>query len=217
MIEFLQQIDADALLTINGWHNEFWDIFMRLFSGKWIWVPLYASLLFVLVRRYGWKGALGIALVIAAVIAMADQTCATIIRPWAARLRPANLENPLSEYVHIVNGYRGGAYGFPSCHAANTFALATLIFWMTRNKALGFFMLGWALINCYSRMYLGVHYPGDLIAGAAIGAAIATISYLALKYWVEIWTAPERRYAWPVIATGTATAAAIAIYAIATI
>lgn len=107
----------------------------------------------------------------------ADQVGATVIRPVVCRLRPANLENPISEFVQIVNGYRGGRYGFPSCHAANTFGLAFFLFYLFRNRALNWFIMLWAVVTCYSRSYLGVHYPGDLLVGAFVGFVGASLCY----------------------------------------
>ena len=140
-------------------------------------VPLYAAILYVIVRNLHWKVAIGCAVAIALTITFADQMGATVIRPLVCRLRPANLENPVSEFVHIVNGYRGGRYGFPSCHAANTFGLAFFLFYLFRNRALNWFIMIWALLTCYSRSYLGVHYPGDLLAGALVGFAGASLCY----------------------------------------
>lgn len=155
----LVEMDTDLLLAINGWRAEWADLFMYAFSGKWIWIPLYASILYVIARNLHWKVAIGCAVAIALTIIFADQIGATLIRPWVCRLRPANPENPISEFVHIVNGYRGGRYGFPSCHAANTFGLAFFLFYLFRNRALNWFIMVWALLTCYSRSYLGVHYP----------------------------------------------------------
>lgn len=149
----LVEMDTDLLLAINGWRAEWADLFMYAFSGKWIWIPLYASILYVIARNLHWKVAIGCAVAIALTIIFADQIGATLIRPWVCRLRPANPENPISEFVHIVNGYRGGRYGFPSCHAANTFGLAFFLFYLFRNRALNWFIMVWALLTCYSRSY----------------------------------------------------------------
>lgn len=151
----LVEMDTALLLAINGARAEWADFFMYAFSGKWIWVPLYAAILYVIVRNLHWKVAIGCAVAIALTITFADQIGATVIRPLVCRLRPANLENPVSEFVHIVNGYRGGRYGFPSCHAANTFGLAFFLFYLFRNRALNWFIMIWALLTCYSRSYLG--------------------------------------------------------------
>ena len=174
-METLMEIDTDLLLAINSWRSEWADYFMYTFSGKWVWVPMYAAILYVIVRNLSWKLSLACIVTIALTITFADQVCATLIRPLAERLRPSNLENPISDVVQIVNGYRGGRYGFPSCHAANTFGLAFYTIYIFRNRPLSFFMLIWALLTCYSRAYLGVHYPGDLLAGAVVGILGATL------------------------------------------
>ena len=116
---------------------------MYVFSGKWIWVPLYAAILYVIVRNLHWKVAIGCVMAIALTIVFADQVGATVIRPVVCRLRPANLENPISEFVQIVNGYRGG-YTVFSCHAANTFGLAFFLFYLFRNQAPELSIMPWA-------------------------------------------------------------------------
>ena len=149
LTDFLSQlIEADnaCLLAINGWHAPWADTFMYAFSGKVVWIPLYASLLYVIVRNLRWQVALGCAVAIALTIVLADQIGASLIRPIAERLRPSNLDNPISEMVHIVNGYRSGRYGFPSCHAANTFGLAFFVFYLFRNRLLSTFIFGWAVV-----------------------------------------------------------------------
>ena len=100
---------------------------------------------------------------------------ASLIRPVVARLRPANLDNPLSAMVHVVDGYRGGAYGFPSSHAANTAGLTFFVIQVFRKRAMLWLMVGWMLLVCYSRMYLGVHFLGDILVGIIIGAVIGTL------------------------------------------
>lgn len=177
MIEYLQQLDSQVLLGINGWHAPFWDYFMKAASGKLIWIPLYVAIFYTFIRCYGWKHAVTLGVAIGVVITLADQTCATIIRPYVERMRPSNADNPLSQLVHIVNDYRGGSYGFPSCHATNTFALMAFVAMVTRNRLITGILLAWAVLNCYSRMYLGVHYPGDILVGGIVGAGIAAMVY----------------------------------------
>ena len=181
-ILWLSDIDARLLLIVNGAHSPSFDSVMWCISGRWIWVPFYAVLAYLLFRRMSWKRASICLVTIGLIILAADQTCATLIRPEIGRLRPANLNNPLSSFVHVVNGYRGGRYGFPSCHAANTFALAVFMSLVIRHKWFTVMMFSWAFVVSYSRMYLGVHYFGDLFCGATIGSLFAVLFYYLQNY-----------------------------------
>ena len=181
-ILWLSDIDARLLLIVNGAHSPFFDSVMWCISGRWIWVPFYAVLAYLLFRRMSWKRASICLVTIGLIILAADQTCATLIRLEIGRLRPANLNNPLSSFVHVVNGYRGGRYGFPSCHAANTFALAVFMSLVIRHKWFTVMMFSWAFVVSYSRMYLGVHYFGDLFCGATIGSLFAVLFYYLQNY-----------------------------------
>lgn len=213
LLQLLNQWDTDLLLAINGWHNGYWDTFMYAFSGKWVWVPMYAALVYVLARNLPWRTTLWCLVGVALCITFADQVGASLIRPWAERLRPANPENPISDLLHIVNGYRGGRYGFPSCHAANTFGLAFYLMLVVRRKALTGLLVAWALVTCYSRAYLGVHYPGDLLAGALLGLAGAALCYTLFRL-VARYERPRRfRQLWvPALVCGL-TVAAMLVYA----
>lgn len=187
MIDFLNQLDTEIYLIFNGLHSAFFDSFMKLFTGRFIWVPFYAAIAAVFFRACLWRQALVYLVAVGIAITLTDQTCASLIRPVVERLRPSNLENPLSELAYIVGGYRGGSYGFPSCHSANSFALAVFVSLLFPRKRVVFLMLGWACLNSYTRLYLGVHYPGDLFVGALIGSAFG-----ALCFWAASRVAPVR-------------------------
>lgn len=169
MIDFLSDIDTKVLFFFNGIHSPFWDYFMSAFTGKVIWVPMYATILYVLLKNFHWKVALCYLVAIALTITFADQMCNSFLRPLVGRLRPSNPENPIADLVYIVNGRHGGGFGFPSCHAANSFGLAVFLVCLFRQKWLSIFIVLWAFTNSYTRLYLGLHYPGDLLAGAILG------------------------------------------------
>lgn len=177
MIEFLNTLDTNLFLALNGPHSPFFDSFMMLFTGRFIWVPMYVMVAWLLFHKNRWQSGLIYLVCLALAIVMSDQTCATIIRPAVERLRPSNVENAISSMVYIVDGYRGGSYGFPSCHSANSFALATFLSLFVRRRSFTAFILSWAVINSYSRIYLGVHYPGDLLTGALIGSCFGLVCH----------------------------------------
>ncbi len=177
MLDFLIDIDTQIYLFFNGMHTPLLDRFMMLFTGRFIWIPMYVALAIMLLKTFGPKLASIYLISIGVAITLTDQTCATFIRPVIARLRPSNPDNPLSALAVIVDGYRGGKYGFPSCHSANSFALATFICCLIRRHKFVAFIIGWAVLNSYTRLYLGVHYPGDLLVGAIIGSGFGYMCY----------------------------------------
>ena len=180
-MELLQQIDTRVFLAINGLHNENWDAVMWWVSGKTTWWPFYMLLLLFL----GWKKRWQLAPVIvflAAGIVLTDQTSVHLFKEVFQRLRPCH-EPGLEGMVHLVNNRCGGQYGFISSHAANTFGVATLLsFWIAR-RWFTVLMVCWALLVSYSRIYLGVHYPGDVLAGGLWGFMCGWLIFL-LSGWV---------------------------------
>lgn len=186
MIDFLSNLDTNVFLFFNnGLRSSILDQIMMLFTGRYIWIPMYASILLVFAHSRRWKVALAMTVALALAVALTDQTCATVIRPLVERLRPSNLLNPLSDHTQIVDGYRGGNYGFPSCHAANSFTLAVFMMLAVRRRSFSIFILTWAILNSYSRIYLGVHYPGDLLVGALIGSAIGVVCFRTVSYFLR--------------------------------
>lgn len=188
MIEFIQQlerIDTQIFLFFNGLHSDYWDYFMLIFSDRFVWVPFYASFFFVLVRNFPVKVVLSTLIAITLIIVLCDQTASGLLKPMIGRLRPSNTDNPISSMVHIVQGYRGGAYGFPSSHAANAWSMAFFARHLVRRSKLTLFLSLWALITCYSRMYLGVHYFGDVLVGTIIGYIYATLCYYIFQHFLR--------------------------------
>jgi undecaprenyl-diphosphatase len=177
MIEFFNNIDTQLYLFFNCMHTTWLDHIMMMCTGRYTWIPLYICIAILLVKTFGVKLSVIYLVAIGLAITVTDQTCATLIRPIVARMRPSNPDNPLSMLATLVDGYRGGRYGFPSCHSANSFALAVLVSCLIRRPGTIAFMFSWALLNSYTRLYLGVHYPGDLFVGAIIGSGIGYLFY----------------------------------------
>lgn len=198
-MDYLIHIDQQWLLAINGWHSEWADILMWYISKSTTWLPLYALLVGLIVYRFGIlstslcrEGRRGSSLLrvliilagFAVAVGVSDFVSSGIIKPWVCRLRPTH-EPALAGMLHLVNGYTGGLYGFVSSHAANTMACALLFALLYRNKYATVGLMLWVALNCYSRMYLGVHYPADIIGGLAIGAMMATLTYGMVRRLVE--------------------------------
>lgn len=173
-MESLQQIDSSIFLYFNGMHASWTDVLFYYISNRFVWIPLYLLLAFFLFRRYRKKAWIVVAAVVISVF-LSDQSC-NLIKRTVQRPRPShNME--LVDQVHLVakpDGtlYKGGPYGFPSSHAANAMALAFIVVaFLTREKTLWtLLMFFWMLLVSYSRIYLGVHYPGDIIVGWCVGA-----------------------------------------------
>lgn len=181
MTEILNNIDTQIFLFFNGTHSSFFDEFMAIFTGRFIWVPMYAAIALLIWKTARAQKFLFYIVALALAVTLTDQICATVIRPMVERLRPSNLENELSNLTYVVNGYRGGSYGFPSCHAANSFALVSFMVLMVRNRTFRAAIIGWGLLNSYTRLYLGVHYPGDLFVGAVIGCLCGAAMFLITR------------------------------------
>ena len=192
MLEQLLHIDTEILLVINGWHAPWADTLMWIISAKATWIPLYLLLIGLLVWRYRqpaptpikWlqkvPACVVMILAIGLAVGAADFIASGILKDLVARPRPTRVPE-LEGVLHLVNGYRSGRYGFVSSHAANTMACALLFSLIWRNKIATCGLMLWVAANCYSRMYLGVHYPLDILGGLFVGVMVALLGYYALS------------------------------------
>lgn len=176
-------MDEQLFFAINGAHTAFLDQLMWLLTGKVVWAPLYISLLYVVWRNYSWRGALGVLIMVGIGMLFTDCFNSQLLRPWIGRLRPSNPENPIAPLVHIVNDRHGNGCGFPSAHSANMWMLTFVIAHWLRNHLLSFAMAALTLLICYSRIYLGFHYPGDILGGFILAFIVVyTLSFIHKKY-----------------------------------
>ena len=156
------------LLSLNGSDSLFWDGVMKVYTSMAIWVPLAIILAYVLIKNNNMKDFLLLLLIIAGVVALTDGISSTFCKPFFERWRPTR--DPVLMYiVDVVTETRGKDYGFTSSHAANSFGIAVFVMLLIKNKALSISLILWASMNAFTRIYLGVHYPGDIIAGTLIG------------------------------------------------
>ena len=196
MLEQLLHIDTEVLLAINGWHAPWADTLMWIISAKATWIPLYLLLIGLLVWRYRkpvltsekWlqkvPACVVMIVMLGLAVGVADFIASGILKDLVARPRPTRVPE-LEGVLHLVNGYKSGTYGFVSSHAANTMALALLFSLIWRNKIVTIGMMLWVAANCYSRMYLGVHYPTDILGGLIVGSLVAVLAYWVLR-WVRV-------------------------------
>ena len=174
MLECLSELDTKLFLILNGAHLPWLDWPFYIISGKITWVPLYAWLLWLLAKKNG----IGLWFTIVCVVLMvfATDTGSGEVKSFVMRFRPTR--NPeIADLVHTVNDYRGGRFGFFSAHAANTFALAMFVSLSLSSRCMLVFLLLWAFVVSYSRIYLGVHYPGDILVGAIYGIGVGSFFF----------------------------------------
>lgn len=176
-MEELIHFDKQLLLLLNGSDSLFFDSLIMTLTTAQTWIPLYLALFYVV-----WKAnriPREIFFIIAAAglcVLLAGTVDDEIVKPLVARWRPTH-DPEIGSLIDTVNGYRGGNYGFFSAHAANTFSLAVFFSLLMRHRLFVCFMVGWSLTNCYTRLYLGVHYPGDITVGLLWGGFVGWLVY----------------------------------------
>ena len=165
-------MDKQLLLWFNGSDSLFLDGMAKTLTTASTWIPLYFSLLYLVLKNN--NSVQKILLILGAAglcVFLAGSLNDLLIKPWVCRWRPSR-DPEIAMLVDTVNGYRGGDYGFFSSHAANTFSIALFFSLLIRSRALTIGLVLWSLTNCWTRMYLGVHYPGDILCGLLWGATV---------------------------------------------
>ena len=177
-MEEIIQFDKQLLLMVNGSDSVFLDYVVMTLTNARTWIPLYLGLFYVVVMTHkpNWREILLVLAASGLCVLLAGTVDDEIVKPLVARWRPTH-DPEIGSLVDVVDGYRGGNYGFFSAHASNTFSIALFFSLLMRHKLFVAFMVSWSLVNCWTRMYLGVHYPGDITVGLLWGALVGYSVY----------------------------------------
>ncbi len=175
-IENLLPLERNLFFLLNGSDSQLFDDWMWTVSGRFVWIPLFLVILFLFFFQTPRKQALLVTLFFVLVFVLSDQLSSGICKPFFERFRPSHHPD-FKELVDIVNGYRGGRYGFISGHATNSFGLAVFLSLLFRHRGVTLSALSWATLNSYTRIYLGVHFISDIVAGMLAGSLLAFLLY----------------------------------------
>ena len=178
MFEKLEELDRSLIVYLNGIHNPMFDTIMHYVSGKLIWAPLFLWVLYLVFTKYNLKTLLIFILSAGLTVLLADRISVELFKNVFERLRPCH-NGEIGQLMHLYDDHCGGQFGFVSSHATNFFGLAVLFALVLKNKVKGIvpLMLFWAALIGYSRIYLGVHYPADVVGGAILGSIIGFLTY----------------------------------------
>ena len=192
ILNTINQGDRSLLTAINFDGPTGYDFFWAMYSDKWTWIPFMLVVVYCLLRPGNWRHRLLMVGSVALLFVLSDFVVSSFIKNVVCRPRPSH-DPAVMDLLSYVNDYRGGAYGFPSNHASNGFAAATFLALLLRNRWVTLSAFLWAIGSCYSRMYLGVHYPTDILCGAMLGIVFAIIIFLLYKKAAKRLALPPHR------------------------
>ena len=187
-------LDKQWLLAVNGSDSLFLDRVAHVLTTALTWLPLYLSLFYVVLHNNNnFRKVLCVLAGAGLCVLLAGTIDDMIVKPMVARWRPTH-DPEIGMLVDIVDGYRGGRYGFFSAHASNTFSIAVFFCWLIRSRLLSTALVIWSFTNCWTRMYLGVHFPGDILVGLTWGLIVGTFVYYLFYRVTRNMTSPSSRY-----------------------
>lgn len=186
-------IDQFLLSLLNGSSSLYVDTLMTVLTNAFTWVPLYLVLIFVIIKNNETMPQILLAIGGAILcVLITDLIADVIVKPYVERWRPT--QDPFIKYsIDVVNGMRETKYGFFSAHAANTMGIAVFVSLLFRSKMMTWAMILWSLLNCYTRLYLGVHYPGDVLVGLLCGTIVGIVVYV-IYYKIYCKISPSLNY-----------------------
>ena len=196
------ELDRQLLLALNGSGSLFLDGLVMTLTTAYTWVPLYCALFYLVLKNNDSAQKIILIVVCAALCAfVAGSLDDMVVKPLVARWRPTH-DEVIGRAVDVVNGYRGGRFGFFSAHASNTFSIAIFFTLLVRSRALSIALILWSLTNCWTRLYLGVHFPGDILCGLLWGGTVGSVVYYFYLRMLRRFSSPPSYISMQYTSTG---------------